>query len=85
MPASRQRSRSPSMALAVRAMIGTRRPWPLRPANSPGGLIPVNPRHLAIHQDQIVAFGSRQPHRLQAVARTVNEHPSRVMRATMTF
>ena len=57
MPAARQRSRSPSMAFAVSAMMGTRgvaRPR-LAAADLRGRRQPSMTRHLAIHQHRVVA------------------------------
>ena len=53
MPAARQRSRSPFMALAVMAIMGMRAAGvPL--ANFAASLEAVHLRHLAIHEDQPV-------------------------------
>ena len=64
MPARRQRSRSPSIACAVIAMIGT---WPvagLAGADPRGRLVAVDARHLAVHEHREVG-GVEQLERLR--------------------
>ena len=64
MPAARQRSRSPCIALAVRATIGDVRSGPAsRRADRARRLVAVHLRHLAVHQDQVVGRPRRAPRR----------------------
>ncbi len=62
MPAARQRSRSPGIALAVSATIGVRRPFsPLRAARMARvASKPSMHRHLAIHQHEVEARGRQR-------------------------
>ncbi len=84
MPAARQRSRSPSSAEAVIAMIGTRSSVGLAGADRAGGVEAVEPGHPAVHQHGGVPVPSGQPlHGLDAVvdhvdgAAEVLEQPGR--------
>ena len=69
MPAARQTSRCPSMALAVRAMIRRRGPassrWP-RGRESDGSPPNVQFRHEAVHQDRVEARPHHRRHRFNA-------------------
>ena len=74
MPAARHCSRSPGIAFAVMAMIGDvpagRR---LAPADRARGLVAVHLRHLAVHQDDVVAACARtRLDRLDAVRHDVD-------------
>ena len=67
MPARRQRSRSPSIACAVIAMIGTRVAVALAGADPRGGLVAVDVRHLAVHEHRERGRGREHGQRLAAV------------------
>ena len=56
MPAARHFSRSPTMALAVMAIIQVRSPFLFPPADFSGGFVAIQIRHLAIHEDDVVLF-----------------------------
>ena len=57
-PAAMQRSRSPSIAAAVIAMIGVCRAGALDPPDRRGRLVPVHLGHLAVHEDGVIGARS---------------------------
>ena len=84
MPASRQRWRSPSIALAVSATIAVRRaPLCFALADQRRGLVAVAFGHLAVHQHDVVRQSAERLDGLEAVADRIDamselvEHPHR--------
>ena len=74
MPAARQRSSSPFMALAVTAMIGVRAAaaFGFGRAQPPRQLIAVHVRHVDVGEHGGVAAGAPTPQRLDAVVAAVS-------------